>query len=180
MLARTLVNVIILTREQLPFVTTVQGLIHEIVKLLLLLPSDVLLKSEMEKKRNIVLLYTHLLRLIIVCQSIDLKTIDNMRQDFDRLQRHFNEFEIAFPLSKLLTDSLKGDVVWFKHDESNCKIISFYTKSEPKSILRVCSNCQKLDSDLKVCSRCRNSFYCDATCQKAHYPKHKPECLKSK
>ena len=42
-----------------------------------------------------------------------------MRQDFDRLQRHFNEFEIAFPLSKLLTDSLKGDVVWFKHDESN-------------------------------------------------------------
>jgi hypothetical protein len=63
--------------------------------------------------------------------------------------RRFALFEIAFPLSKRLLDSLKGDVLWFKHDTLKCKLTDFYIKSPqptpPAQPLRKCSNCQRLN-----------------------------------
>lgn len=94
-----------------------------------------------------------------------------------RALRRLSLFETALPQSKRLVECLKSDVIWFKHDSASCKIQNHYKNSEQFVQLRLCNNCEKVDSELKVCSRCRKAFYCDATCQKAHYPKHKVECL---
>ena len=40
-----------------------------------------------------------------------------------------------------------------------------------------CSYCFEERKELKVCSRCRQAFYCDTTCQKNHYAAHKASCL---
>lgn len=46
---------------------------------------------------------------------------------------------------------------------------------------RICSNCGKsgleIGSELKRCTRCKTVYYCDATCQKSHWKKHKLECV---
>ena len=39
-----------------------------------------------------------------------------------------------------------------------------------------CENCGKYSSDAKNCARCKKVCYCDKTCQKKHWPKHKLEC----
>lgn len=46
-----------------------------------------------------------------------------------------------------------------------------------------CSFCQKRAMEnetekatLKICSRCKDAFYCNETCQKAHWPEHKKVC----
>lgn len=38
-----------------------------------------------------------------------------------------------------------------------------------------CGHCQTADPTLR-CARCKTVKYCDAECQKAHWPTHKPEC----
>ena len=91
--------------------------------------------------------------------------------------RKYALFEIAFPLSKRLVDSLKGDVLWFNHatQEGYCKLRPFYESEESK--YQTCSYCKNVDRDLKVCSRCRKAYYCNQVCQKAHYPTHKQTCM---
>ena len=42
----------------------------------------------------------------------------------------------------------------------------------------ICSNCQKSSSQMKRCSRCRESFYCCAQCQRDDWPVHKLTCGK--
>jgi len=41
-----------------------------------------------------------------------------------------------------------------------------------------CANCGKFGDDLKRCNACKLVKYCNATCQKAHRPKHKKACRK--
>jgi prefoldin subunit 4 len=41
-----------------------------------------------------------------------------------------------------------------------------------------CSNCGKKEEKLKLCSACKKTSYCSVDCQKAHWPKHKADCIK--
>jgi hypothetical protein len=46
--------------------------------------------------------------------------------------------------------------------------------------LRRCANCDKKAApgkELKRCTRCKSTFYCDAACQRGHWPDHKISCL---
>lgn len=41
-----------------------------------------------------------------------------------------------------------------------------------------CDACQTTDEKVKDrCSRCKDAWYCNATCQKAHWPEHKKVCV---
>jgi len=68
----------------LPFVSQLikNEVLCDLLKLLLELPHSVFENATANTKRNIVLLYTHLLRLVIVCQSVDWKTMDSIKQLF--------------------------------------------------------------------------------------------------
>ncbi len=41
---------------------------------------------------------------------------------------------------------------------------------------RRCSHCGKAAQNLKKCSGCRQVRYCNAECQRAHWPQHKKDC----
>ena len=41
-----------------------------------------------------------------------------------------------------------------------------------------CAACGKDGDDLKACTACKLVKYCNASCQRAHWPKHKKECKK--
>jgi len=41
-----------------------------------------------------------------------------------------------------------------------------------------CGQCNKPDQTM-TCARCKQAFYCNATCQKAHWKTHKPNCVPS-
>ena len=43
-----------------------------------------------------------------------------------------------------------------------------------------CASCGKGGEDLKQCTACKVAKYCNATCQKAHWPQHKKECKEKK
>ncbi|KAI1798088.1 hypothetical protein LXA43DRAFT_8059 [Ganoderma leucocontextum] len=45
--------------------------------------------------------------------------------------------------------------------------------------LNRCSWCKNSTVSLKKCSRCGNTFYCNPSCQKSHWPKHKDYCQRS-
>ena len=86
------------------------------------------------------------------------------KTNLQQMLRKYALFEIAFPLSKRLMDSLKGDVLWFSHatQEGYCKLTSFYESEESK--YQTCAKCQTVDMGLKVCSRCRKAYYCNQVC----------------
>lgn len=92
--------------------------------------------------------------------------------------KRFALFEIAFPLQKRLIDCLKGESIWFKHQEGSCFLLELYNPKHASLRPKRCENCQKQDLNFKVCSRCRQAYYCDPECQKAHYPRHKQVCQK--
>lgn len=52
------------------------------------------------------------------------------------------------------------------------------TQSIANKIL--CGHCSKEVHNNKICGGCHKVYYCDAACQKAAWPFHKPDCLKSK
>ena len=39
-----------------------------------------------------------------------------------------------------------------------------------------CSVCEKIDSNILICSRCKNTYYCSTKCQRIDYPNHKTIC----
>lgn len=42
-----------------------------------------------------------------------------------------------------------------------------------------CSVCGKMDSNILICSRCKNTYYCSTKCQHIDYPNHKTICCSS-
>jgi hypothetical protein len=43
---------------------------------------------------------------------------------------------------------------------------------------KVCSQCGESDISLKICTKCRLTFYCSNSCQRKHWPVHKKWCKK--
>ena len=90
--------------------------------------------------RNFVLLVTHSFRLLIIMQSVDKCCLEHNEQSpyrkisLQQMLRKYANFETAFPLSKRLLDSLKGDVLWFSHaaQDDYCKLRPFYESEESK------------------------------------------------
>jgi len=41
---------------------------------------------------------------------------------------------------------------------------------------KVCANCRRQGSNLRMCGQCHSSRYCDPQCQRAHWPTHKKVC----
>ena len=124
---------------------------------------------------------THAFRLLIIIQSVD-KTLLNseynpqLKNNLKQMLRKYALFEIAFPLSKSLVDSLKGDVIWFDHSTELdcCRLSHFYQSEDSKH--HTCSYCSNVDKELKLCSRCLKAYYCNTECQRNHYPTHKTQC----
>ena len=44
---------------------------------------------------------------------------------------------------------------------------------------RSCFNCDKEMETTKQCSNCKDAVYCSKDCQKKHWSKHKPNCIRS-
>ena len=49
--------------------------------------------------------------------------------------------------------------------------------SESDKDISVCANCGFEGTNLLRCSRCKLVHYCDKTCQKNHWKKHKKYCI---
>jgi hypothetical protein len=45
---------------------------------------------------------------------------------------------------------------------------------------RSCAHCNVVCIHMKKCSQCGNAYYCQESCQRAHWAKHKKECVKTK
>jgi len=52
------------------------------------------------------------------------------------------------------------------------------SKIADDDIMPKCEASGKGGDDLKGCTACKLVKYCDASCQRAHWPKHKKECKK--
>ena len=50
--------------------------------------------------------------------------------------------------------------------------------STDEDILSRCAACGRSGDDLKGCTSCKLVKYCNVSCQRAHWPKHKKECKK--
>ena len=197
-LVRAMCNILILTMDQLALVRSLhrqddneRNMSQTLIDVLNRMPNDLLLlssKSDQSKVlpinqvRNFVLFLTHSLRLLITMQAVDKNCLESTedpqrKTSLQHMLRKYGNFETAFPLSKRLMDSLKGDMLWFSHatQADYCKLTPFYESEESK--YQTCAKCGKVDMGLKVCSRCRKAYYCDQVCQKAHYPKHKQHCM---
>ena len=163
MLMRAMANIVILSQDQNEILAKIIAaqLIQKLTKLFSEIPADIIQDKPLKFKRNFTLFVTHTLRLFIVCQSVDRRTLEQV-PELQRMLRRFALFEIAFPLSKRLLDCLKGDVIWFKHDANKCKLHQFYKSQSQQQ--RACDNCRRVDIDVKVCSRCRQAYYCGAQC----------------
>ena len=46
------------------------------------------------------------------------------------------------------------------------------------SSMSTCAACGKAGDNLKTCTSCKQVKYCNVSCQRAHWRKHKKECRK--
>jgi len=46
--------------------------------------------------------------------------------------------------------------------------------------MNTCAHCQKLSASAKRCGGCHEAYYCDRTCQTAHWPQHREPCKTTK
>lgn len=44
----------------------------------------------------------------------------------------------------------------------------------------ICCGCNLRFNEVEICSRCKKAWYCSPTCQEAHWPDHKPNCIRHK
>ena len=64
---------------------------------------------------------------------------------------------------------------WYKKEYRAVKapvIMKFKKKNK-------CSVCDKIDSNILICTRCKNTYYCSTKCQRIDYPNHKTICCSS-
>ena len=58
-------------------------------------------------------------------------------------------------------------------------IVASSTADNNNSDMAICAACGKGGDGLETCDKCKLVKYCNATCQKAHRPKHKKECKRA-
>lgn len=199
-ITQAMVNIIILSAEQDQMVAKIQkhNLIWKLLQVLLNTTPDVLnfKKINIKDRRNFrsfVGFIVHSLRFIIVCQSIDNKSLSDDSQvaiALAQVLRKFEQFKRAFPYNAPLLDSLKDDsnmILWFRHNKgdgcslSNILLTRAFTKITSLPEEQKCGACGKKQGqdgvDLKFCSRCKKVVYCSKECQKKNYRVHKRYCL---
>ena len=188
-LTRAMANIMILTQDQASLIRSLhvqsagedRQLTPSLIQVLNRMPYNLLRLMTTTQQRFFIQFVTHVFRLLIIVQSIDRNILDGdlnplLKASLNQMLRKYAQFEIAFPLSKPLVDSLKSDVIWFSHStETDCCNLRKFIQSE-ESKYQTCSNCGNVDKGLKICSRCLKAYYCNATCQKKHYSVHKSKC----
>jgi len=86
-----------------------------------------------------------------------------------------------------LLNTLDKMEIYLKSEESeiterypieNITNVIHMISNNPLSTINTCSRCYYSNKHtiLKVCSKCKNSYYCDSICQKAHSKMHKLTC----
>lgn len=81
----------------------------------------------------------------------------------------------------ILTPSLLGFLIlYYQHRRFNSRQGS--SLQTAYAATTACSNCKtaRPTEQLKRCGGCKSERYCDAKCQKAHWPAHKPVCGQGK
>jgi hypothetical protein len=72
------------------------------------MPSDIFAQVKPAEQRGIVLFLTHALRLMIIIQISDWRTLED-NDILQRVLRRFVQYDIVFPENRKLMDVLKGD-----------------------------------------------------------------------
>ena len=141
---------------------------------------------------------TYTLRFIILLKSLSFSrdlpddVVYSLASFVKLIQNKFANYVEAFPENRALFEAIEKPEL---QHEGACHVKEFYkpaTKEnwgkiepkktssfevQPRSAGTQCSYCLKEQKELKVCSRCRQAYYCDPSCQKNHYPAHKASCL---
>jgi MYND finger len=97
-------------------------------------------------------------------------------EDAERERREFEEREKQRPRSKVRPPLRKTPPVG---PSQTSKVVeeSKEEKKEDAKVKRQCDRCSLPAPH--HCSRCRKAFYCSTTCQRAEWPLHKVDCVKS-
>ncbi len=56
------------------------------------------------------------------------------------------------------------------------KVSELYAAIKALEHIKRCASCEKEIEQAKRCGRCKAAYYCDAACQKAHWPAHRETC----
>jgi hypothetical protein len=86
-------------------------------------------------------------------------------------------FELAFK---------RSCVVWNQRHPvpvkrcGTCKCVQFGPSGTPSGTGRVCAACGARSQSLMCCGGCHTVSYCNRTCQRAHWSKHKSVCRRAK
>lgn len=74
-------------------------------------------------------------------------------------------------------DPLTGEEITV--EEFEAKDAMEQTNHKPHvNVMRKCAYCNKSDTKLLRCGRCKTTYYCSKECQKPHWKKHKKVCKK--
>lgn len=56
------------------------------------------------------------------------------------------------------------------------EIVTLIRKLDERTLEAACKNCEKYTKDLKICAKCRFTYYCSRECQKKDWKEHKEDC----
>jgi hypothetical protein len=91
----------------------------------------------------------------------------------ERIKFPYHQCGIGHRMMKLCEEEMRLIEVLDK-EKKNFEEID----STGKSILKECGYCRKEVNELKLCSRCKQIYYCNKDCQKSDYSSHKNACKK--